>query len=411
MRAVYKRLANKEFFLLNGILLLFLTGIILNSPFRPSDDLLLFTSDSKTYFNAGKEFFDFSAQGDSLIRPFFYSCFLALSYYLGGAWLVVLLQLLFWLTSANLIYYCVKEISGKLISRIIAVFFFAINLSLISYAFHGLTEVMSVLLLSLITFITCKTLKKRFEFKTAVSILFLFALLAVTKPLFLYPFLFFLLVTGVYFFKTYRKNIKLMLLLLLAATPVLLQLTAMKAKYDILKISEIGSLTFHKYLLAQGIREIESISEVPVSQEIALHMAPSEKRHYLWNHRNTFLKLYFKNIQDNVTGYGTNIILPSGKSAPKYVKFMAVYNEKLYIFFYFLFAAFIILSIRDLFSKKLVINWQSTAIGLLLFYIIFSSGISFWQADRLIIFSLPLWIVLLFLILNRLGTTLNKSHQ
>lgn len=408
MKQIRDLFLEKEFLLLNGILLFFLAGIVLNSPFRPSDELLLFTSDSRTYFNAGKEFFDFSAQGDSLIRPFFYSCFLALSYYLGGTWLVVLLQLLFWLTSANLIYYSVRNISEKLIYRVIAVFFFAVNISLISYTFHGLTEIMSVLLLSLITFITCKTFKKGFEFKPAVSILFLFALLTVTKPLFLYPFLFFLLVTGVYFFKTYRKNIKSILLLLLAVTPVLLQLTAMKAKYDILKISEIGSLTFDKYLLAQGIREIESISEVPVSQEIALNMDASEKRHYLWNHRNTFLKFYFKNIQDNVTGYGTNIILPPGKSAPGYIKFMAVYNKILYRIFHVLLLSFVFFSIKDLFSKKRIINWQSTAIGLLLFYIIFSSGISFWQADRLVIFSIPLWITLFFLMLNRFKKIKNQ---
>lgn len=402
MNRIRALLTNKELLILNGALVLFLLLIVYYSPFRPSGDLLLFSPDSQTYFNTGKEFFNFSEQGDSIIRPFFYSCLLRSGYFIGGAWLIVTIQSLFWLISANLIYFAIRHISENILYRIVAILLFVLNISLITYVFHGLTEIITVFLLSVIIYLTAQSFKKGFTVSYALKILLLLSVLTVTKPLFQYPLLFSFLFVIVRFSRTFLAQKRLIILLLLIIVPVIIQLTGMKVKYDTFKISAIGELTFDTYLLAQGIRKTEGITDVQFSQDIAQKMSKEEKRNYLYEHRKTFLLLFSKNVRDNITGDGHSFILPPGYTADGYRNFMISYNESLYDVSRFFLFLFLVISAIDLFTSKLFKNWQQLTIGLLLYYIVFSSGISFWQGDRLVIFSLPLWIFLYIILFRRI---------
>lgn len=395
-------LADREVLVLNGLLLLFFILITCFSPFRPADELLLFSPDSQTYFNTGGEFFHFSEQGNSIIRPFFYSCLLRSGHFLGGAWLMVILQSLFWLVSANLVYFGIKCITKHLLYRIAAIVVFSLNISLMTYVFHGLTESITVLLLSIITFLTARSFQKGFNVQYFLKITFLLSLLTVTKPLFQYPALFWVLFGIIRFSKTILAEKKAGVLLVVAVFPILLQLTAMYSKYGIFKISEISELTFDTYLFAQGIRKVEGITDIELSQEIAQNMDPEEKRNYLSEHKKTYAMLFAKNVKDNITGDKHSFIIPPGYAAKGYNDFMIIYNETLYSVSRVFLLFFLVISAIDLFTKKLFRNWQQLAIGLLLYYIVFSSGISFWQGDRLVIFSIPLWITLYVLLLTRI---------
>lgn len=117
-------LFNKEILILNGAIISFLLLIVYFSPLRPSDEILFYTSDSLTYFNAGEDFFDFSKQGDSWTRPFLYSYFLKQVYFIGGACLIVILQSIFWMISANLVYYGIKNICEHIFPGVFAVTLF-----------------------------------------------------------------------------------------------------------------------------------------------------------------------------------------------------------------------------------------------------------------------------------------------
>lgn len=401
MGGVRTYLLSKEFLILNGLLAIVFITIAYNMPFRPTDELLLYFSDSKTYFNAGEEFFLLAEQGDSITRPFLYPVFLRGCFAIGGSWLVFILQSLFWIISGNLIYLGIKQITSKLLFRIAAVILYAVNISLITYTFYGLTESITVLLLSILTYYTTKTLQSGLTIEYALKIVLLLSLLTVIKPLFQHPTLFFTLFVIIRFFKQFIVTKKRIVMLLLAISPIVLQVTVMKLKYDKFQISTISERTMNNYLLAQGVREIQGISDVKRSQEIVQKMKPAEKRSYLMNHRNVYLKLYLNNIADNVTGYKSSVIAPPGYDITKQQNVMSRYNETLFSVSRYFLLLFILISVVDFFRKRMFSNWQQLTIGLLLYYIVFASGISFWQGDRLVVFAIPLWITLYCLLLIR----------
>lgn len=401
MGSIRTYLLSKEFLILNGLLAIVFIAIASSMPFRPTDELLLFSPDSQTYFNTGGEFFFLSEQGASIIRPFFYSVLLKSFFTLGGSWLVVIIQSLFWMVSANLIYQGIKHITPSIVFRSVAVVLYAGNVSLITYVFHGLTESITVLLLSIATYYTTKTFQSGFTVRYALKMVFLFSLLTVTKPLFQYPIIFFSLFVFIRFFKTFVTNKKLAGILIISLLPVLLQVTVMKLKYGKFQISTISELTMNHYLLAQGIREIKGISDIGESQQIAEKMNSDEKKTLLIQNKNVYLQLYLKNIKDNVTGDKSSIIIPPGYEAKKHQEYMSRYNETLFSVSKYFLLLFILISVVDFFRKKMFLNWQQLTIGLVLYYIVFASGISFWQGDRLVIFAIPLWIALYCLLLIR----------
>jgi hypothetical protein len=72
---------------------------------------------------------------------------------------------------------------------------------------------------------------------------------------------------------------------------------------------------------------------------------------------------------------------------------------------------FIIFFLLDLFKRRLKQHWKMYFIGTLIYYVAFSSGISFWQADRLIIFTLPLWVLLYAIMLSRVWSLLQNARK
>lgn len=401
MRRVKELLRNKEFLLLNSGLILFFCIVVILSPFRPSESLLLYASDAVTYIETGGEFFNFSKQGFSITRPFLYSSFLKFTHFVGGAWFVFICQSIIWLISANIIYVTAKLLSHRFLTRVIAVSLYALNFSIITYVFHGLTEVFSIFLISILTYTIVKTIRNGFHITNALYIVFLLGLLTVTKPLFAYPFAVFLLIIILRFGREFLKQRKYVLLLFIYTSPVLLQLSVMKIKYDFVKISTIGDTTFHTYLIAQGIRKIEGITDVEKSQQMALNMPKEERNQYLLKHKKVYFNLYLDNIKKNITGDSRNFITIPGYNTQRQVNYMTRYNTTLYHFSKVFLILFIICSFIDFLQRKLFKNWQFLFLGLLLYYIVFSSGISFWQGDRLIVFSIPLWITLYILLTKR----------
>lgn len=401
MNLLRKQMVNKEFIFLNGFLLLFLFLVMYFSPFRPTSELLLFSPDSLTYFHTGGEFFHLSETGDSIIRPFFYSSFLRLFYELGGAWLVVILQSLFWVISANLIFYGVKSVSNRLFVRLIAIALFVANISLITYIFHGLTELMTVLLLAIAVYLTCKTFKNGADVKYWLKMVLIFCLLTVVKPLFQYPALFILLVGLIRYHKELWRDKKLIAYVFLAVTPLLLQLFVMNYKYGITRVSTIDKLTYDTYFIAQGIREIKGIEDVAESQHMAQTMTQEEKRAFLMENKQLYFKLFIYNVERNASGDGSHFITPPGYNTQSYLSYMHRFNNKLYTISKAFLLLFMAISFIDLLTWKWFRYWQQLAIGLLLYYIVFASGISYWQGDRLVIFSIPLWITLYILLSYR----------
>jgi len=112
------------------------------------------------------------------------------------------------------------------------------------------------------------------------------------------------------------------------------------------------------------------------------------------------LRLYFTNITENVDAYESNFLYPN-YTISRYYDFMDSYNSKFFWASLVFVIGFIWLFIVYLFKGKILNHWQMFFLGLLFYYIVFASGISFWQADRLIVFSIPLWIITYNLLLSQ----------
>jgi len=388
-----------EFFILNSSLTVFFILIAMFSPFRPTDALLLYSPDSQEYFSCGIEFYDLSQTGTSFTRPFLFSTILRVLHSIGGTWLVVIFHFLCWCLSANFIYFGLKRRFSNKWIRYISVTIFAFNLSLIGYSFAGLTEVISALILSIIAYITIIKTDRIFDVKYFLQIVLLLSLLSVIKPLFWVPLVVFICVGGIVVVKKLIQ-FKYLLILLASLSPVVFQSVVMKLKYNTFKLSKIDTLTFDNYLLAQGIREIDGVVNIAESQAIAKSLNSDEKRAYLWNNKTTYLRLYFTNITENVDAYESNFLYPN-YTIGRYYDFMDSYNSKFFWVSLVFVIGFIWLFIVYLFKGKILNHWQMFFLGLLFYYIVFASGISFWQADRLIVFSIPLWIITYNLLLSQ----------
>lgn len=373
----------------------------MNSSWVIHDNLLLLTPDAQTYYETGREFLTSHYEGESLIRPFLYSVLLYGFHSIGGATLVVFFQMACWVLVGNIIYFTSKSYLKSRAYGIVCMTTFMLNLSLMVYIFHGLTELFSTLLLSLLVYLVL-SVKGKFQAHNLIKITLVLALLAVTKPLFYYPFLFFLVFTIFYLVWYKLATSRKLIYLFLAISPVIFQVTFMKVKHNVLKVSTIDDLTFNNYLFAQGLREIEAIDSIELSHAIARTYSGSEKLSYIWENKSTYYSLYINNLWTNIDTDESNFLMSPSKSSKKFADFMDDYNHYLYVLSKWMLLVFLIFFVIDFFKKHLKNHWKMYFIGTILYYIAFSSGISFWQGDRLTIFAIPLWIVLYAIMLQRL---------
>lgn len=398
MKQIFDFCKKPEFLLLNGILLIYFIVISNQLPYGVSDDLILFAPDSQTYYHTGSEFYRWNETGDSIIRPFLYSTILKLFYDWGGAWLVVSFHVLCWIASANLIFYGIKFVTNHVFTRFVAVGVYMANISLITYTYFGLTELFTVFLLSLACFFILQTVKKGLNQSTWFQILFIFVLLTVVKPLFQYPLLVILIVGLIRFRKTVFSSRKSRLTCVSILLPLLLQMGMMYQKYGIFRVSTIDSHTFDTYFVAQGIREIQGVKDIDVSKQMALSLSKEEKKAFVLSNKHKFVELFFKNITANILAIDSSFIVPKGYHANYWFDYMNNYNLKLFLYSRGILVIFLVLTVVDILRWKWMKNWQPIALGLVLYYIVFGSGISFSQGDRLVVFSIPVWICLYVLL-------------
>jgi len=396
----------KDTFILNGILILYWILLFLLSPFYPSIQLSHELFDAGTYLSSAEAYFHFQAGEFTDIRCWLASCFLWTIDFIGGAWLTFIVHTLFWLASANLIYHSVYTITNVLAYRIVAVVLFSLNVSLFYSSFLLLTEITCMFLLSLFLFSTVRAFKKGFTARYFIKMLFVFSILSVIKPVFWYPFLFILIVGIVIFAKTiFITNKKMMVWFFIALLPVVFQLTFMKIHHNVFNLSTIGGHTFTYYFVAQGIRKINGRStsdeDIEYGRKAAEKMTKSEQIDFILNNKMIYTSLYLKNVTNNICDKVT--INPRYKK-PFVEKMSSFYNSGISFPLFLVFLLiFIVLFFVDVWNKKLLKHWLIYALGIMFYYIVFTSAISLWSGDRLTAYTIPIWIVLYILLYKRLS--------
>lgn len=376
----------KLYFFLNIILISFYFLVISNVKYDISEATMFFAPDARQYLNTSTEFFDFSAQGDSLTRPFFYPLIILLTQQIFGVISLWFFQFLCWILSINLLFISIRKLSKYRIISWMALMLVTINVSFIVFTLNGLTEILTVFLLSCMIYkLAGGSLENS---KGSTFNLGLMALLTVTRPVFFYPFIGYLIYHIYRFLIKDKISLNKLLFLFVAVAPVLFQLTLMKVKYDKFKISDIDTITLNDYLLAQTVREIKPGIEYDASIHEAREIA--DKKEFIWENKGLILKLFIQNINESLEGYPSLFFIKEYEQV-KVGKLMAMVN-KIYYWLHFLFFIPIIISVFWLYKKEKGSKGIVIFLYAVFLYSVFTCGITFFQGDRILMGGLTLWI-------------------
>lgn len=376
-----------------------------------SSETMHFSNDAHYYFHYGDWIFgDAKATGHLEIRPYLFPLFLKLSKLIGGYHFVWFCQFLMWLGTINLVFNAVKNATKSNAFSWTAGLLMISNFSFIALTLHGLTEVSTLFLLSVFVFLLSRNLTSIFNPKFISTTVLLLVALTLIRPVF-YPLLLLVLCTLVPYaiWKTQASSRKHFAVILIYLLPLLLQIGLMKVQFNTYSISKISSETFKNYFFTKGYADINGI-DYKSALSITIDYSPKEIRSYISKHGAAFFEQYTTNLDGNLRGNPDFLSAPV--NAPKLFRYMQITNEVYYRFHIIFGSISVMLFFVLLFRRK----WMQLRLLMVilapLFLIILSSGISFWQGDRLVLPSLPIWVTLyLYLIYAGVASLKNRAKN
>jgi len=389
-------------FILNIVAIVFYFAIFSNLKAGLSKEIMFASPDSQSYMDVANWIEDGTESNSISIRPVLFPLLLLFTSKIGGIYGIWLMQFLFWILTANLIFLTIKKLTQNIYFSSAGTLLFITNLSLISVTLHALTEVTTAFLLSYFTFFIAHNLHQTKSLKFIHTILFLLVILTLIKPVFYLPLLFTILIPlPIFYFKKYKENPKKMANLILILLPLFIQIGIIKIKYDEFKVSKIASITLTDYLLTQGIEIIEG-KNYETANKKANSLSPSEQKKYILQNSSDYIEIFFSNVKSNITAFSTFLIYPIGYENISMAKYMIEMNSYYFLFhqiFIFLTIILFLLFIQRKEYEKLLILFVFSA--LTAFYIL-TTGISTYQGDRLVLSSISIWIPLYAFILHDL---------
>ncbi len=350
--------------------------------------------DARTYLDTGKYYLEGFDSPFAEIRPFLYSCFVYLTYTLGGTFLLWFFQFIFWLGTVILTWKTVLYFTKNKTLSAISVALILVNFSFAALTLHAITEVITAFVLSLAAYQFSRNGSRLKSPGLAIQLIFLLVLLTVIKPVFEVPLYFVLLIVfPVFWARNVFKTRKYTLFFFMSLLPLVFQISVMKTQFQTFRVSRISNNTFTEYLFAQGIERNEKISREDAVAK-AYTMSPEEKSEYLQKYIPDYFALLTGNMKGNITGIPLFLHYPYQYKKNSVTLYMEAVNKTVLIIHYVAIILLIINSIILIKNKnysQLVLIL--TLSGLILYYLT-TSGISFWQGDRLVISVLPLWAIL-----------------
>jgi hypothetical protein len=380
---------------LNAFLLLFYFIIFGNLKIGPTEEIFFSTPDSMTFLQAG----EYLINGDGneyslLIRPFLYPMILMIFYKGLGAFGLWTLHILFWLCSINLLFLSIRRATGSLAFSFTGAAIAALNLTFIVLTFHALSEVTSIFFLSLLLYLLVQRIDERKEISFFHRLLFMLVVLTVLKPLF-YPFVLALvfIILPLFYLRKYLVRPINFIYLLIILVPLIFQLSLMKIKFGILKVSDIDRITLRDFLFAEGYERINGIDRTTALKRV-YEMKNPEIIDYMLDHKSTYLSVFLWNLKENCNEDAGFLKYPESYDHPVLRKFMNGVNH-IYFGLYIAFIIPVLFLLFHFYKKKQKAHFAlSFILSALLYYILISSAISAWQDDRLVLPALPLWIFL-----------------
>ena len=362
---------------------IYLSGVA-DSKILPSNPARFFwwANDARSYQDAANWLFGVSDTGGVLTRPWFYPFYLGISkaiFGVRGENIMWQGQLLMWFASIGLLFGTLLKITKKVPLAMLGATLFFAHPSPLILTFHGLTEVMNIFFLSFFLWILVSDGEKQ-----DAILIFLLALLTVTKPTYQLQLVLFLIYWAAKNFKRInRKTLGIGALLLI---PIWIQFGLTYTYNRTITVSEIGGYTFKNYFVASVYMDNEGTAWRP-TMDLIEDWHTDEQLAYLGEYPLETIQVYFDNlVVDNLLTHSFFALGEENlaKNFTRNLNYGAVF---LHIIFLPLFGYFFLSPRLDWAQKEpLLIIYGIFVIQTLV------TGISAGQEDRLIITGLPLWI-------------------
>ena len=350
-------------------------------------------NDSVTYRAAGEWLFGRESNDLIGMRPWLYPFLLGLSRTLFGSSTESVLwisQFLMWLGSGIFIYLTLQNAVKSTPVAIIGAGVFFTHPSPLILTFHGLTESLNFLLISIFCWLLTKTSKDYIYY-----VLLALVLATVTKPIYLIHIA--LLIGYIFIRDKETPRLKQVGKIALILIPIWIQLILSFIATGKATVSGIGSFTFKDYLVADVYMQVEG-TEWRQTTALIDDWTVQDQLTFLWENKRITALTYRSHIIDDNLWIGSFFTLGEGNRTREFaIRFNAIaaYLHVLMaplVFYYF-------------FSSKYKGNKELVAILYLTMLVQFAtSGISTGQEDRLLITALPLWIITYLVVLTGLLT-------
>lgn len=359
----------------------------------PRNELTFVTSDAVTY-NEVAQWITTGEVSESLsTRPLLYPFVLMIVIHIFGQDALFWVQAIFWLIAVNVCFSSLSHVTRNKILPWVGAVIFMSNLSLMALTAHALTELITILILSVLVFVVVRFKSDYQHLRYGLKILTLFVALTLTKPVFFLPTVLLVCLVLIFYKKLIFNYPKRLVIIVFIISPLILQMSLVYSKFDVFKVSTISSRTFSRYFVAQGITEIENIHRT-VAIKKSEGFSKSERWQYVLKNRQTYIGLFLKNIRENIKGAPIYLKYPGPLTGDKTEYFMKHYNHISYVLHRIMFFIGLV-SMAFMLSKK---NFDLLIVTLILFtlnvYLLVVSGISFHQGDRLTISNIAIWTVL-----------------
>lgn len=342
--------------------------------------------DTGTYLNVADWIAGRIANPESLIiRPFLYPLILAIiRTFSESAFAIWISQFLFWLLTINLTAICAYRLTTSKIVFAAVFFIVGLNLSLFGLTFFALSEITATAIAAMWLFFWATWESGKMPIKT-VFLTFLLSLLTVVKPVFQAPLIGFTIYVGWIF----RQHFRPLIWLTASLLPVLVQLLMVYTIFGVLTISNISTLCVRNYLYPQLYAITNSLPLNTEDEYNALldkleTTSNQERIAYLASHPKQSVINFGRNIVDKNLLTGSTTLL-------KYPFLFALteLTNRFYLGLHILFAGSLVIA----FWRRREIFWRVCLPLFIGGWIIFSSGASYWQGDRLVVTALPFWVV------------------
>lgn len=368
---------------------------------KPDAAIMFATPDSQEYMEVGRSILD-GTPGELLLRrPYLYPVLIASLRSLIGVWGIWSVQALMWLASMNLVALAVLRTTRSWTWTIAAAVLMATDLSMIALTYHGLTEVMSIFLVSIIALWLSTHRGKYRELPFFNGLVILLAVLTIIRPVFVWPASAFLVLGVLVHHRRLISPPRNVLPVLIVIGLWVPQLWFSYARTGSPSISNIGPVTYHDYLFTQVVMEVEQLPQDSAKARIS-RMSDEQASGYGAEHRSTMLHILQQNVEQHIAADPMFLIYPPGTgNRTLYAWMYAVNRDRGTIHWWMLCALMIALILRRWIPS--LHTAEVAACSALIWYLFITSGISHWQGDRLVITAVPLFTVAYVVLLSDLS--------